>query len=182
MGPRRPGRAHLQRLGSSGPDSALEVKDLPPKAWADSLPIRITGPLCCLNPEVPVNWGQGGRPVPSCGALHALHNWLRRRSSEKMEGMSEALSAQLPLPPPCTDEETTGPERTNRMWSLGGCHCPSGFPRPWTHNRVWPLHGPRLMSPGRAQEASQPRHEVSALLLSAWSNPLLQKVGLRFSF
>ena len=39
-----------------------------------------------------------------------------------------------------------------------------------------------LMSPGRAQEASQPRHEVSALSLSAWSNPLLQRVGPRFSF
>ena len=39
-----------------------------------------------------------------------------------------------------------------------------------------------LMSLGRAQEASQPRHEVSALSLSAWSNPLLQRVGPRFSF
>ena len=142
MGPRRPGRTHLQGSGASGPVSALQVKYLPPKAWVDSLPIRIPGPSSCLSPEVPMNWGQGGLPVPSCGPLPALHIWPRRRSSERMEGMSAALSAQPPLPPPCTDEETTGPKRTNRMCSLGGCHCPSGFPRLWTHSRGWPLHGP----------------------------------------
>ena len=112
-----------------------------PKAWAYSLPIRIPGPSSCLSPVVSMNWGQGGRPVPSCGPLPALHIWPRR-SSERMEGMSAALSAQPPLPPPCTDEETTGPKRTNRMCSLGGCHCPSGFPRLWTHSRGRPLRGP----------------------------------------
>ena len=139
MGPRRPGRTHLQGSGASGPGSALQVKDLPLKAWADSLPIRIPGPSSCPSLVVPVNWGQGGRPVPSCSPLPALHIWPRRRSSERMEGMSAALSAQPPLPPPCTDEETTGPKRTNRMCSLGGCHCPSGFPRLWTHSRGRPL-------------------------------------------
>ena len=96
-------------LGASGPDSALQVRDLPLKAWADSLPIRIPGPSSCLSPEVPMSWGQGGCPLPSCGPLPALHIWPRRRSSERMEGMSAALSAQLPLPQHCTDEETTGP-------------------------------------------------------------------------
>ena len=56
-----------------------------------------------------MNWGQGGCPVPSCGALPALHNWPRRKSSEKMEDMSAALSAQLPPSLLCTDEETMGP-------------------------------------------------------------------------
>ena len=37
-----------------------------------------------------------------------------------------------------------------------------------------------LMSPGRAQEASQLRPEVSTLSLSACSDSLLQKVGHRF--
>ena len=97
------------RFGASRPDSALQVRDLPLKAWADSLPIRIPGPSSCLSPEVPVRWGQGGRPVPSCSPLPALHIWPRRRSSERTEGMSAALSAQPPPPPHCTDEETTGP-------------------------------------------------------------------------
>ena len=96
-------------LGASGPDSALQVRDLPLKAWADSLPIRIPGPSSCLSPEVTMRWGQGGRPLPSCGPLPALHIWPRRRSSERMEGMSAALSTQPPLPPHYTDEETMGP-------------------------------------------------------------------------
>ena len=91
------------------PDSALQVTDLPPRAWADSLPIRIPGPSSCPSLVVPVNWGQGGLSVPSCHPLLALLSWPRRRSSERMEGMSAALSAQLPLPLPCTDEETMGP-------------------------------------------------------------------------
>ena len=39
----------------------LEVRDLPPKAWADSHPIRIPGSSTRPSPEVPMNWGQGGR-------------------------------------------------------------------------------------------------------------------------
>ena len=99
----------MQGSGSSGPDSRLQVKDLPPKAWADSLPIRIPGPSSCLSPEVPMNWGWCWRPVHSCSPLPPLHIWLRRRSSERMEGMSAAMSAQPSLPPPCRDEETMGP-------------------------------------------------------------------------
>ena len=103
-------RTHLQGSWSFGPDSALELRDLPLKAWADSLPIRIPGPYSCLSPEVPMSWGQGGHPLPSSSPLPALHIWPRWRSSERMEGMSVALSAQPPPPPPppCTDE-TMGP-------------------------------------------------------------------------
>ena len=102
---------NLQGLGSSGPDFDLKVRYLPLKAWADSHPIRIPGPSRCLSTEVPMNWGWGWRPVHSCSPLPPLHIWLRRRSSERMEGMSAALSSQPPppLPPPCTDEEPTGP-------------------------------------------------------------------------
>ena len=96
-------------FGVLWPRLSPQVKGLPPKAWANCLPIRIPGPSRCLNPEVPVNWGQGGCPVPSCCPLPALHIWPRRRSSERMEGMSAALSAQPPPPPHCTDEETMGP-------------------------------------------------------------------------
>ena len=87
----------------------LEVRDLPPKAWADSHPIRIPGSSTRPSPEVPMNWGWCWRPVHSCSPLPPLHIWLRRRSSERMEGMSAAMSAQPSLPPPCRDEETMGP-------------------------------------------------------------------------
>ena len=115
------------------PDSALQVRDLPPRAWADSLPIRIRGPSSCLSALVPMNSGQGGRPLPSCDPLPALHIWLRRRSSERMEVMSAALSAQPLLPPPCTDEETTGPRGQTGCgpWGAvvpGGLQPPLGFP------------------------------------------------------
>ena len=108
MGPGSPARTHLQGSGSSGPDSALEVRDLPPKAWAVSLPARIPDPSSCPSPEVPVNWRWGRQPVPSCSPLPALHIWPKQRSTEGMEGMSAALSTQPPLPPPCTGE-TMGP-------------------------------------------------------------------------
>ena len=106
---------HLQGWGFSGPDSDLKVRYLPLKAWADSHPIRIPGPSRCPSTEVPMNWWWGGHLVPSCSPLPPLHIWQRRRSSERMEGMSAALSAQLPPPPPApppaprTDEEPTGP-------------------------------------------------------------------------
>ena len=107
--PGDPGKHTCKVQGPLAHTQPLEVRDFSPKAWADSLPIRIPGPSSCPSLVVPVNWGQGGLSVPSCHPLLALLSWPRRRSSERMEGMSAALSAQLPLPLPCTDEETMGP-------------------------------------------------------------------------
>ena len=107
--PGDPGKHTCKVQGPLAHTQPLEVRDFSPKAWADPLPIRIPGPSSCLSPVVPVTWGQGGHPVPSYDALPTLNNWPRRRSSERMEGMFAALRAQPLLPPPCTDEETTGP-------------------------------------------------------------------------
>ena len=69
----------------------------------DPWPLQLPEP--CGSRELGTGWASRALlPSP-----HALHIWPRRRSSERMEGMSAALSAQPPLALPCTDEETTGP-------------------------------------------------------------------------
>ena len=96
--PGDPGKHTCKVQGPLAHTQPLEVRDFSPKAWGDSLPIRIPGPSSCLSPEVPMNWGQGGRPVPSCSPLPALHIWPRRRSSERMEGMSVTECPAAPAP------------------------------------------------------------------------------------
>ena len=156
MGPWSPARIHLQGLGSSGPESALEVRDLPLKPWVVCLPVRIPGPYSCPSPEVPVNWGRGGHPVPFCGPLPALHIWPRQRSTEGMEGMAAALSAQAPHP---RSEQMRRPRGPRGQTGCGPWRVSQPFGVP---TAVGPLQGGgpsvdlALMSPGRAQEASSP--------------------------
>ena len=69
-GPRSRGKTHLQGLGSSGPDSALKVRDLPPKAWADSLPVRIPGSSSAQALRFP--WTGGGVGIPCPHAVPSL--------------------------------------------------------------------------------------------------------------
>ena len=49
----------------------------------------------------------------------------KRREDGRHVCSSEHSAA---LPPLCTDEETTGPLRTSKMWPLGSCCLPLGFP------------------------------------------------------
>ena len=152
MGPRRPGRTHLQGSGASGPGSALQVKDLPLKAWADSLPVRIPGPSSCSSPVVPVSWGQGGRPVPSCRPLMPCTSG---RGGEAQRGWKAclSLSAQPPPPPPCTDRGPRGQTGCG-PW---GAALPLGVPMavdsqkgvapPWTRLRCLQAGLRRHLSP-----------------------------------
>ena len=143
-----------------------------PKAWAYSLPIRIPGPSSCLSPVVSMNWGQGGRPVPSCGPLPALHIWPRR-SSERMEGMSAALSAQPPLPRPVQMRRPRALRGQTGCVPWGAATAPRGSHGCGLTAGGGPSMDQVLMSPTRAQEASQPIPEVSALSLSALTDHLL---------
>ena len=111
MGPRRPGRTHLQGSGASGPDSVLQVKDLPPKAWADSLPIRIPGPSSCLSLVVPVNWGEcksadirldpdrlGGVITLTEGKYHQIKRMVASTGNRVVE-LERISFATIPLDP-----------------------------------------------------------------------------------
>ena len=64
MGPRRPRRTHLQGSGASGPDSVLEVRDLPPKAWADSPPPGSLAPQAVWALKFPWAGARVGVPCP----------------------------------------------------------------------------------------------------------------------
>ena len=156
----------MRGSGSSGPDVALELRDLPPKAWTVSLPIIIHGPSICLSPEVPMNWGRVGvlRPpaVPSVPSTSG-------RGIKVQRGWKTCLQLWAPRYPPhtlpCTDEETTDP------WGRTGCG-PWGVPLLLgVPTAMGPQQGGgpsvhlALMSPGRAQEASQHTSDVSPLFL-----------------
>ena len=160
---------HQQGLGFSGPDSDLKMRYLPLKAWADSHPIRIPGPSRCPSTEVPMNWWWGGHLVPSCSPLPPLHIWQRRRSSERMEGMSAALSAQPPLPRPVQMRRPRALRGQTGCVPWGAATAPRGSHGCGLTAGGGPSMDQVLMSPTRAQEASQPIPEVSALSLSAQS-------------
>ena len=72
--------------------TALEVRALSVKAWADSLPARIPGPPAAQALRFrELEGGWASRALLQ--STPALHTWPRQRSAERMEGMSAALSA-----------------------------------------------------------------------------------------
>ena len=109
VGPGSPRRTHLQDLGSSGPDAALKVRDLPPKAWADSLPIRIPGPSSFLSPDIPMNWCRVGIPCPPVVPSLPCTSGRGREAQTGWKACLQLWTPSRPYPRPVQVRRPQGP-------------------------------------------------------------------------